>query len=382
MEADKSFSEFMVAAEAILGRRPNPNSAYEAFTQGVSPEVFARSQPEEPLNESTMSTYPSEPDAAQLEVPSDTELPRSWASVNSSEKRLLIALGVILLLVLVFSIWIPREAASIAQRNSSQFQVATVSSPRITEAKEKLQNAIKSKDAQRLQSALANAKAIDPGRSDKDLQSLTSKAQALFTPLESSWKQAKREELRKEEAALVSALEKATREKSKDSITDARSRSDDFKARVGQVTAAHAAARSGAERMLVQISEEEERASMKTYEGAPVGIAVGKLEISRSFDGYTFDGNGRFVSVFVSAVYLGSGSEHINPTNFTLETEDGYTVPYSSHTFSYSRPLEAVNIGRGATTSGWIVFESVLSRRYRLIHQPMGGERVVKVLVP
>ncbi len=382
MEADKSFSEFMVAAEAILGRRPNPDRAYEAFTQGVSPEVFARSLPNEPLIESNKSTYPPEPDTAPSEVPSDVELPRPWASVTSSEKGLLITLGVILLVVLVFSIWIPNEAASIAQRTSSQLEVATVSSPRITEAKEKLQNAIKSKDAQRLQSALANAKAIDPGRSDKDLQSLTSKAQALFTPLESSWKQAKREELRREEAALVSALEKATREKNKDSITVARSKSDAFKARVGQVTPAHAAARSGAERMLAQISEEEERASMNTYEGSPVGIAVGNLEIRRSFDGYSFDGNGRFVSVFVSAVNSGADSEHINPTNFTLETEDGYTVPYSAHTFSSSRPLEAVNIGPGATTSGWIVFESVLSRRYRLIHQPIGGERVVKVLVP
>jgi hypothetical protein len=89
------------------------------------------------------------------------------------------------------------------------------------------------------------------------------------------------------------------------------------------------------------------------------------------------------VSVYVSVLNTGEASEHINPTNFTLATEDGYTVPYSAHTFSTGRPLNAVNIGPGATTAGWIVFESALSKRYKLIHEPLtGGGRVEKVLVP
>ena len=280
------------------------------------------------------------------------------------------------------SIWIPIETAKIKKRNEPLPSVPLGPSPRLVTAKVLIRGALNSKDAQRLQAALANAKAVDSSMGDDELKALIVEAQKAFAPLEASWKKSKRDAVQREEAELISALTRATKEKNEAAILAALLKSQGFRVRTGTLSSEHLKAQATAKETIQRIEIASRRKAMRRYEGSPVGIAVGNLEIRRSFDGYTFDGSGRFVSVFVSAMNSGADSEHINPTNFTLETDEGETVPYSSHTFSSRRPLEAVNIGPGATTSGWIVFESVLSRRYRLIHQPMGGERVVKVLVP
>lgn len=398
MSNEKSFPDFLTQVETTLGRKADPDRAYEAFLAGVSAETFARLHGDsvKPLNEESteesaepaavdqvpVSSFTPAPSSESFKLRKSTEGAASEASAYLKASRTFdYTLGAIALGLLA-SVWFFCSGGfgsvfytGPSSRNGSEDQLHL--------AKVSLRQAIESENPETLQGALSRAKLLAIGNDDEDLRRLIVDGQKVFIPLEEAWKRKKKASLIREESRIASSLQAATREKSFARLSGAMQESEDFKLAHGAVSPEHAKARAGAMVVLGRLKVEEVKKAMNQYEGAPVAVAVGKIEVRRSFDGYSFDGNGRFVSVYVSVLNTGEASEHINPTNFTLATEDGYTVPYSAHTFSTGRPLNAVNIGRGATTAGWIVFESALSKRYKLIHEPLtGGGRVEKVLVP
>jgi hypothetical protein len=148
---------------------------------------------------------------------------------------------------------------------------------------------------------------------------------------------------------------------------------------VKQARSGQAALKKKAEAALVAGLKEK----MNEFEGNGPGlVAVGEVKVSRTLFDYYFNGNGRYVSVWVTVLNDGSGTLHANPHNFTLSTTDGSTVSVASITYRYSKSFDAVNLSPGQRTSGWLAFESYKDSKYILTHRAFGSDPVEKILIP
>lgn len=132
-----------------------------------------------------------------------------------------------------------------------------------------------------------------------------------------------------------------------------------------------------------RLAVKKKRDQMGFFEGdGSAQVAVGDVKVARSLFGYYFNGSGRFVSVWASVTNNGEGSIHANPLNFTLATSDGSTSSVASITYRYSNAFDAVDLSPGQTARGWIAFETTKDMEYILTYRDLGGDTVVKTLIP
>lgn len=115
------------------------------------------------------------------------------------------------------------------------------------------------------------------------------------------------------------------------------------------------------------------RQNMNHYTSGTVRIAVGNAEFRSAVGSHYATGNGTFVVVFASVRNDGSSSEHANPNNFKLSTPDGYTVPYDTETYGLNGYFDAVDLGKGQETAGWLVFYLPKAQTYKLQYEGFRG---------
>ena len=152
MKEGQSFAEYVGVVEATLGAKADPDRAYEAFTAGVSPEVFVKSVVRNSVKE-VPSNLPPESISRSFKIGPSGDSFRA-ADQNITPRQGLIAVFVVALSIIVLSsIWIPIETAKIKKRNEPLPSVPLGPSPRLVTAKVLIRGALNSKDAQRLQAA-------------------------------------------------------------------------------------------------------------------------------------------------------------------------------------------------------------------------------------
>lgn len=111
------------------------------------------------------------------------------------------------------------------------------------------------------------------------------------------------------------------------------------------------------------------RKAMKEFQGnGNVAIAVSDVKLKQSTDSHVANGNGIFVYIAVHALNQGSDMVHINPNYFTLSDSKGNTVSHDTDTYSLTNYLDAVDVGAGNQTSGWLIFYINKDSQYKLYY--------------
>lgn len=98
------------------------------------------------------------------------------------------------------------------------------------------------------------------------------------------------------------------------------------------------------------------RRSQNVYTSGPVGLAVGGAEFQQTVGRYYAKENSTFVLVYVSVKNLSLDREHANPNNFTLSSPGGQTSAPHIETYGLNNYFDAVDLRKGQSTSGWLVF--------------------------
>jgi hypothetical protein len=114
-------------------------------------------------------------------------------------------------------------------------------------------------------------------------------------------------------------------------------------------------------------ARKQRKAYAKDFSGnGPVEICVSKVELRKEIDGDRAPSDMVYVLVDIGAYNDGIDTNHVSPIDFTLSTPDGYTVPYSSETYSLSRKFEGVDLRYHQQAGGWLAFRAPKADEYKL----------------
>lgn len=138
--------------------------------------------------------------------------------------------------------------------------------------------------------------------------------------------------------------------------------------------------RQAEEQKRLERRQAKEQAKYYGGDGA-VQIALGNVELHRSTELHTANGDSTYVYVYVSAKNDGDDTIHVNPNDFTLADSNGNTASHYSDTYSLSNYFDAVDLRPGQKTSGWLIFLMLKDDRYSLGYQGFGGS-AEKAVIP
>ncbi len=130
------------------------------------------------------------------------------------------------------------------------------------------------------------------------------------------------------------------------------------------------------------IKNEKKDMAYFTGEG-DVKVAVPTVNLKRSTESHEASGKSTFVHVFIGVKNVGTETIHANPNDFTLADSDGNTASPDTDTYGLSNYFNAVNLSPGQQTSGWLIFYLKKDERYTLTRSGMvSGSNVTKTIIP
>jgi len=210
MEPGRSFSEFMIAAEAALGSKPDPDRAYEAFSLGVSPKVFVEALAKVSSTGQDGSSTPAQTPPRSSQVAPFSNSFQLTERPISPRRRLLVIALVIMILSVILSVWIPSNLGNSEEQNEVKASSQTRSTDQLQDAKVSLRQAIDSGVPEVLRSALSNAERTTSSANDQELVRLIAEARGV----EKAWKGKQQSFDRFEKDQLTSAAKTSNPEKS------------------------------------------------------------------------------------------------------------------------------------------------------------------------
>lgn len=131
-----------------------------------------------------------------------------------------------------------------------------------------------------------------------------------------------------------------------------------------------------------RIANVKENMQYYTNSYGSVKIAVSEVKetntVSTSYSTYTRGDGGKFVWVNIGAKNFGSDTEHVNPNDFTLTSEDGYTASHHEVTYNFNY-FDATDLNSENYSNGWLIFHVKDSDVYTLNYNGFDSGASLKI---